>query len=73
VLRGAANGAGVSYNALANDLENVNYSSIRAGVQEDQAHWKTLQQFMITRFLLSGLSKLVEDGNNDGSNQSSNE
>jgi len=50
VLRGAANGAGVSYNALANDLENVNYSSIRAGVQEDQAHWKTLQQFMITRF-----------------------
>ena len=50
VLRGAANGCGVSYNALANDLENVNYSSIRAGVQEDQAHWKTLQQFMISRF-----------------------
>ena len=50
ILRGAANGCGVSYNALANDLENVNYSSIRAGVQEDQAHWKTLQQFMISRF-----------------------
>jgi len=31
-LQGIASGLGISYHALANDLEGVNYSSIRAGV-----------------------------------------
>ena len=45
-LRGVASGLGVSYNALSNDLEGVNFSSIRAGVQEEREIWKTLQSFM---------------------------
>ena len=47
VLRGIASGLGVSYNTIANDLEGVNFSSIRAGVLEDREAWKELQQFII--------------------------
>jgi lambda family phage portal protein len=49
VLRGAAAGLLVSYNALANDLEGVNYSSIRAGVLEDREMWKILQNWVSYR------------------------
>jgi len=49
-LRGIASGLGVSYNSLSNDLENVNFSSIRAGVLEDREAWKCLQQWMIDVF-----------------------
>lgn len=63
-LRGMASGLGVSYTALANDLENVNYSSIRAGVLEEREVWKSLQRWVIEGFcqwvypdwLLSALS-----------------
>lgn len=48
-LRGISAGLGVSYNSLANDLEGVNFSSIRSGVQEDRESWKTLQEWMIGR------------------------
>jgi len=51
VLRGAASGLGVSYNALANDLEGVNFSSIRAGVLEDREQWKALQGVLIDGFV----------------------
>lgn len=51
-LRGIAAGLGVSYNALANDLEGVNYSSIRAGVLEERDVWKALQGWMIDSFLV---------------------
>jgi len=51
-LRGAASGLGISYNTLANDLEGVNFSSIRAGVLEDREMWKELQEFLIESFLL---------------------
>ncbi len=48
ILRGAASGLGVSYHALSNDLEDVNFSSIRAGVLEDREEWKSLQEFVIS-------------------------
>jgi len=50
-LRGVASGLGVSYNSLSNDLEGVNYSSIRAGVLEDREAWKATQEWMSERFL----------------------
>jgi lambda family phage portal protein len=51
VLRGIASGIGVAYNALANDLEGVNFSSIRAGVLEEREHWMAIQNWMISAFL----------------------
>jgi lambda family phage portal protein len=47
VLRGIASGLGVNYNTLANDLEGVNFSAIRAGVLEDREAWKGVQTFII--------------------------
>ncbi len=49
-LRGIASGLGVSYATLANDLENVNFSSIRAGTLEDREVWKCLQEWVIEAF-----------------------
>lgn len=49
-LRSIASGLGVSYNSLANDLENVNFSSIRSGVLEDRELWKAIQQWTIETF-----------------------
>jgi lambda family phage portal protein len=50
-LRGIASGLGVNYNTLANDLEGVNFSSIRAGVLEDREAWKCLQEWVIDCFV----------------------
>lgn len=50
-LRGISSGLGVAYNSLANDLEGVNYSSIRSGVVEDREVWKAIQEWMIEVFL----------------------
>jgi len=50
-LRGVASGLGVAYNGLANDLEGVNYSSIRAGVLEEREQWKSLQTWLIDSFM----------------------
>lgn len=47
VLRGIASSLGVSYNSLANDLEGVNYSSIRQAVLEERDTWKAMQNWMI--------------------------
>lgn len=47
VLRGIASGLNVSYHSLANDLEGVNFSSIRAGVQDERDTWRMLQRLMI--------------------------
>src|SRR5262249_16634524 len=44
VIRGFSSGLGVSYNSLANDLEGVNFSSIRAGLLEEREEWKAVQQ-----------------------------
>lgn len=46
-LRAVAGGLGVSYHSLSNDLEGVNYSSIRAGVLEDREIFKGLQEWFI--------------------------
>lgn len=51
VLRGIASGLGVSYVSLANNLEGVNYSSIRQGTLEERDNYRILQQFMIQHFL----------------------
>lgn len=47
MLRGAAAGMGVSYNKLANDLEGVNYSSIREGTLDERDNWMEIQQWAI--------------------------
>lgn len=50
ILRGIAAGLGISYNSLANDLEGVNYSSLRQGALDERDEWKALQHFMIEHF-----------------------
>ena len=50
-LRRVAAGLGVSYNALANDLEGVNYSSIRSGLLIERDSWRDLQRFWIATVL----------------------
>lgn len=50
-LRGIAAGLGVSYNSLANDLEAVNFSSIRHGAGEERDHWRVKQRWLTNRFL----------------------
>jgi lambda family phage portal protein len=51
-LQAAASGLGVSYATLANDLEGVNYSSIRAGVLEERDNWMLLQNWFAEAFLI---------------------
>lgn len=50
VLRGVASGALVSYNSLANDLEGVNYSSLRSGALEERDVWRTFHAWIIDSF-----------------------
>ncbi len=47
MLRGISTSLGISYNSLANDLEGVNYSSIRAGLLEEREEWKSIQRYLI--------------------------
>jgi lambda family phage portal protein len=51
IERDIANGFGVAYANLANDLESVNYSSIRAGTIEEREMWKVKQQWFAHAFL----------------------
>lgn len=60
VLRSIASGLGVSYNSLANDLEGVNYSSIRAGLLEERDVWRALQGFTIEHFCEPIFAKWLE-------------
>jgi len=46
-LRGIASAMGVSYNSLANDLEGVNFSSMRSGVLEERENWMVLQDWFL--------------------------
>lgn len=74
MLRGVASGLGVAYNNLANDLEGVNFSSIRSGTLDEREYWKELQEWLIEslhekvfaewlpRALLSGRIKLANGG-----------
>lgn len=51
ILRRVASGLNVSYNTLANDLEGVSYSSIRAGTLEDREVYKLMQETLVNKFL----------------------
>lgn len=50
-LRGVASGLNVAYNTLSNDLEGVNFSSIRTGVLEERDNWMVIQNWMAETFL----------------------
>jgi lambda family phage portal protein len=45
-LRSMAAGGGVSYHNLAQDLEGVNFSSIRQGTLDEREHFKELQEWL---------------------------
>lgn len=47
ILRGIAGGLDINYNTLANDLEGVNFSSLRQGALSERDGWRCLQRFMI--------------------------
>ena len=47
MLRGISSGLDVSYNALANDLEGVNFSSLRQGNLDERDGWRVLQIWLI--------------------------
>jgi lambda family phage portal protein len=51
MLRLVASSLGVSYNALASDLEGVNYSSMRSGLLIERDQWKMLQSFLKEQML----------------------
>lgn len=48
--RDVASGFGVAYNTLANDLEGVNFSSIRSGTLEERDNWMLVQEWVISAF-----------------------
>lgn len=47
ILRGMASGLGISYNTMANDLQGVNFSSLRQGNLIERDLWKMVQQWVI--------------------------
>src|SRR5690606_9806993 len=51
VLRSIAAGLDVSYNSLAADLSDANYSSRREGKLDERSVWAGLQQWMIDGLL----------------------
>ena len=59
-LRGIASGLGISYNTLSNDLEGVNYSSIRAGLLEEREEYKVIQNWMIDHVVKPIFSEWLE-------------
>lgn len=70
MLQGVASGSGPQYNSLANDLEGVNYSSIRTGKMDERDAYMLVQQLVIEQlatplylawlesFLMSGATGL---------------
>jgi lambda family phage portal protein len=50
-LRWVASGLGCSYNALANDLQGVNYSSLRSGLLIERDRWKVVQKHVAEDFM----------------------
>lgn len=51
ILKQIASGLHVSYNALATDLSDVNYSSMRSGLLLEREYWKLVQNMLIDRVL----------------------
>lgn len=60
ILRSVCAGLGDQYNALANDLESVNYSSARFGRDIAVENWTVLQHFYIETVKQRILEKLLE-------------
>jgi lambda family phage portal protein len=60
VKRGIAASLGVSYNSLAEDLEGVNFSSIRAGLLNERDMWRVRQKWMIESFHRPVFTKWLE-------------
>jgi len=52
MLRGVAAGIVTNYNLLGQDLEGVNYSSIRQGVLAEREMWRMIQRWYIDEFKL---------------------
>jgi len=50
-LQRIASGWGIAYHSLANDLENVNFSSIRSGTLEERDRWSADQEWLISSFM----------------------
>lgn len=50
-LQRIASGWGVAYHSLANDLEGVNFSSIRSGTLEERDRWAADQEWFIAVFM----------------------
>ena len=51
IIRSIASSLNISYNTLANDLESVNYSSLRQGALEERSHYQCEQHRMIEGFM----------------------
>lgn len=51
MLRKIARGLGVSYNDFANDLEGVNFSSMRSGLQNERDNWMVDQTMIRDQFI----------------------
>jgi lambda family phage portal protein len=51
-LRGVASAIGMSYHSLANDLEGINFTSIRSGTIEERDEWMVVQNWFIPQFLI---------------------
>lgn len=52
VLRGVSSGLNISFHSLSNNLESVNYSSIRQGSIEERDHFKMIQKFLINHLAI---------------------
>ncbi|WP_306168620.1 phage portal protein [Halomonas sp. MMSF_3323] len=50
-LRGMAAGLGITYHDLANDLEGVNFSSVRSGTLAEREGWKEDQAWLIEQLM----------------------
>lgn len=50
-MRQVATSLGMSYNALGNDLEGVNYSSMRSGLLVERDYWRMIQDWWEARLL----------------------
>lgn len=59
-LRKISAGFNVAYNGLANDLEGVNFSSIRAGVLEERDQWMSIQNWFAESFLMPVFNAWLE-------------
>jgi len=55
--RNIANGLDVAYNGFANDLESVNFSSMRGGVLDERDAWMDAQETLIENFLKPEFAK----------------